>query len=154
MATVTSWPPAAYTDVTQAALGQLEDHLRLLTASLDRLRQQVQVSLEPQPVMADGWRLDNRDGDLVGPAGTEKRIRLTPSEAKLTDLLLRSQGRVVPRTAILAALGYGAGTHTQGRNVDTLVRRLRNKLEAASGEGLIETVFGFGYRWKGGEACR
>ncbi|MCS6800153.1 MAG: response regulator transcription factor [Myxococcota bacterium] len=74
------------------------------------------------------------DGDLVS---------LTALEFKLLLDLARRRGRVQPRDALLERVwGYAPGVET--RTVDTHVKRLREKLGAAS--DYVETVRGVGYR--------
>ncbi|HWQ12812.1 MAG TPA: winged helix-turn-helix domain-containing protein [Roseiflexaceae bacterium] len=79
------------------------------------------------------------------PARPAGPMELTDLETRLLELLQASQGEVVPRAAIIAAL-YDGATDTRelrGR-LDALVFRLRGKLEGAP--LLIESVRGQGYR--------
>jgi DNA-binding response OmpR family regulator len=72
-------------------------------------------------------------------------IRLTPNEFKLLVLLAGSPGRTLTREQLLDDLhGLAPGLD---RSVDSHIKNLRKKLEAASGEPLIETVYGIGYRF-------
>ncbi len=72
-------------------------------------------------------------------------IRLTPNEFKLLVLLAGSPGRTLTRDQLLDDLhGLAPGLD---RSVDSHIKNLRKKLEAASGEPLIETVYGVGYRF-------
>ena len=72
-------------------------------------------------------------------------IRLTPNEFKLLVLLAGSPGRTLTRDQLLDNLhGLAPGLD---RSVDSHIKNLRKKLEAASGEPLIETVYGVGYRF-------
>jgi DNA-binding response OmpR family regulator len=72
-------------------------------------------------------------------------IRLTPNEFKLLHLLASSPGRTLTREQILDDL-HGAASSID-RSVDSHIKNLRKKLEAASGESMIETVYGIGYRF-------
>ncbi|HEY9526013.1 MAG TPA: response regulator transcription factor [Anaerolineales bacterium] len=72
-------------------------------------------------------------------------IRLTPNEFKLLVLLAGSPGRTLTREQLLDDL-HGAVSNVD-RSVDSHIKNLRKKLEAASGEPLIETVYGVGYRF-------
>jgi two-component system alkaline phosphatase synthesis response regulator PhoP len=138
-------------DPPMAEIAVLEARLHDTVRELERLRQMAAGALDA--ASAGDWTLDATQGELRGPNGLQ--VRLTASEAKLVDLLLRAQSRVVPRAAMLQALGYGIGTTQQARNVDTHVKRLRDKLEACGVlEDPIETAHGFGYRWKGTEPCQ
>lgn len=70
-------------------------------------------------------------------------VELTPTEFKLLILLIERRGRVQNRDTLLNDVwGYECAIDT--RTVDTHMRRLREKLGAAS--SCIETVRGFGYR--------
>jgi len=73
------------------------------------------------------------------------QIRLTPNEFKLLVLLAGSPGRTLTREQLLDDL-HGAVSNVD-RSVDSHIKNLRKKLEAASGEPLIETVYGIGYRF-------
>jgi DNA-binding response OmpR family regulator len=73
------------------------------------------------------------------------QIRLTPNEFKLLVLLAGSPGRTLTREQLVDDLhGLAPGLD---RSVDSHIKNLRKKLEAASGEPLIETVYGVGYRF-------
>jgi two-component system phosphate regulon response regulator PhoB len=74
-----------------------------------------------------------------------KAIDLTAIEFKLLSTLLQRRGRVQARDRLLNEVwGYEAPIDT--RTVDTHVRRLREKLGKRG--DLIETVRGFGYRFR------
>lgn len=80
-------------------------------------------------------------GHRVTVNGTE--VVLTALEFRLLLDLATRRGRVQSRDALLQRVwGYTPGVET--RTVDTHVKRLREKLGAAS--GVIETVRGVGYR--------
>ncbi len=73
----------------------------------------------------------------------EQDIALTALEFRLLLDLVKRRGRVQSRDALLERVwGYAPGIET--RTVDTHVKRLREKLGAAS--NYIETVRGVGYR--------
>jgi two-component system, OmpR family, alkaline phosphatase synthesis response regulator PhoP len=72
-------------------------------------------------------------------------IRLTPNEFKLLVLLASSPGRTLTREQLLDDL-HGAASSLD-RSVDSHIKNLRKKLEAASGQPMIETVYGIGYRF-------
>src|SRR5512138_2816826 len=72
-------------------------------------------------------------------------IKLTPNEFKLLVLLAGSPGRTLTREQLLDDL-HGAASSLD-RSVDSHIKNLRKKLETASGESMIETVYGIGYRF-------
>jgi len=77
-----------------------------------------------------------------------KELVLTATEYKLLVMLLERRGRVQSRPQLLETV-WEAQPDIQTRTVDMHVQRLRSKLGEA-GE-MIETVRGFGYRFKGTE---
>lgn len=75
-----------------------------------------------------------------------EKLDLTLLEFKLLALLVERRGRPLSRETLLRQVwGYRHGTDT--RTVDTHMRRLRAKLGVHS--GLLETVRGEGYRFRG-----
>jgi len=77
----------------------------------------------------------------------ETVIDLTAREFRLLEYLMRSPGRVFPRTQILEHV-WGYDFDPCSNVVDVYIQRLRRKLDP-TGEGrLIETVRGVGYRFR------
>ena len=75
-------------------------------------------------------------------------IDLTPREFELLAALMRHAGKVLSRDQLLRD-AWGWEYLVETKTVDTHVKRLRDKLEAANVDsGLIETVRGYGYRFK------
>ncbi len=72
-------------------------------------------------------------------------IKLTPNEFKLLYLLASRPGQILTREQLLEDL-HGIASSTD-RSVDSHIKNLRKKLEIASGESIIETVYGIGYRF-------
>lgn len=73
-------------------------------------------------------------------------LDLTPKEFDLLVLLMRNPGRVYSREMLLEKvwdMDFAGGTRT----VDIHVQRLRKKL--GSHHGLIQTVYGIGYKSTG-----
>jgi len=89
----------------------------------------------------------DRAAHRVSVDGTE--IELTPTEFKLLLMLAERRGRVQARGHLLETV-WEAAPDIQTRTVDMHIQRLRTKLGPA-GE-LIETVRGFGYRLRAGQA--
>jgi DNA-binding response OmpR family regulator len=90
-----------------------------------------------------GWMLDETVRDLVSPAG--RRVDLTSSEFDLLMTFVRQPGQALSRGALLGALRGRAWTYFD-RSIDTLVARLRKKLEHDPGRPpLIRSVRGVGY---------
>jgi DNA-binding response OmpR family regulator len=72
-------------------------------------------------------------------------IKLTPNEFKLLYLLASRPGQTLTREQLLEDL-HGTAS-SMDRSVDSHIKNLRKKLEAASGEPMLETVYGIGYRF-------
>ena len=91
------------------------------------------------------------DGIDVEPARRRVRVggrdvRLTEQEFQLLYVLAANAGRVLSRDALLAHI-WGT-TFVSTRSVDTLVKRLRRRLETVAGRrGGIQAVRGVGYRF-------
>lgn len=75
----------------------------------------------------------------------EQIYKLSRKEFELLYLLMSHPGEAFTRTEIIAQLYIDHLGYSEGA-VDTLVSRLRNKLQGVSGGELIETVHGYGYR--------
>jgi DNA-binding response OmpR family regulator len=71
-------------------------------------------------------------------------LRLTPNEFKLLQIFASRPGQTLTREQLLEDL-HGAASSID-RSVDSHIKNLRKKLEAISGEPMIETVYGIGYR--------
>jgi two-component system, OmpR family, phosphate regulon response regulator PhoB len=88
----------------------------------------------------------DRSAHRVAVDGRE--IGLTATEFKLLLTLVERRGRVQTRPQLLETV-WEAQPDIQTRTVDMHVQRLRSKLGDAG--QLIETVRGFGYRFRGAE---
>jgi DNA-binding response OmpR family regulator len=90
-----------------------------------------------------GWALDATTRDLVTAGG--RRVDLTSSEFDLLLAFLRQPGQTLSRGALLSAL-RGRPWNYFDRSIDTLVARLRKKIDAEAGRPtLIRSVRGVGY---------
>ena len=74
-----------------------------------------------------------------------KPIKLTPNEFKLLQLLASRPGQTLTREQLLNDM-YGIASSFD-RSIDSHIKNLRKKLETASGQSMIETVYGIGYRF-------
>jgi DNA-binding response OmpR family regulator len=74
--------------------------------------------------------------------GTE--IKLSFTEFRLLELLVRNRGRIVPRAAIVEAL-WGQRREIEENTLDAFVRLLRRKVHDNARTGLIQTHRGVGY---------
>ena len=81
----------------------------------------------------------------TGDAGD---IDLTPREFELLAALMKNAGKVVSREDLLRD-AWGWEYLTETKTVDTHIKRLRDKISSAGYDpGLVETVRGYGYRFK------
>lgn len=80
--------------------------------------------------------------------GDKGAIDLTPREFELLACLMRNAGKVVSREDLLHDAWNWEFT-TETKTVDTNIKRLRDKIESAGYDPkLVETVRGYGYRFK------
>ncbi len=78
----------------------------------------------------------------------EQEIILTPTEWTLVRLLMEREGESISRDHILSEV-WGRYYVGDLKVVDVNIRRIRQKIEERpSNPSVIETVWGFGYRWK------
>jgi two-component system alkaline phosphatase synthesis response regulator PhoP len=114
-------------------------------AALRRARGQVRP---PTVLRASGLEIDTaaHSATLDGAP-----IHLTPNEFKLLAALARHPGQTLTREQLLDEL-HTADLPGIDRSVDSHIKNLRHKLEAdPSRPRFIETVYGVGYRFLGGD---
>lgn len=88
------------------------------------------------------------DEDAHTAEGGKGPIDLTPREFELLAALMKSAGKVVSRESLLRD-AWGWEYLTETKTVDTHIKRLRDKIEAAGYDPtLVETVRGYGYRFR------
>ena len=97
---------------------------------------------EDAVVAIGGWRIDPGAFSLTAPDGAA--VELTSGEFRLLLALARRAGRIVPREVLLDEV-HGGDSDAFDRAIDVAVSRLRAKLAAKGGDGLIRTVRGEGY---------
>jgi two-component system OmpR family response regulator len=106
-------------------------------------RRDATLPRQPQIFMFDGFRLDTASRDLCDAGGG--RIDLTTAEFELLRLFCEQAGSVLSRDQI-ARLAQGRRVEPYDRSIDTLVSRLRAKIEPDSASpALIKTVRHGGY---------
>jgi DNA-binding response OmpR family regulator len=108
-------------------------------ALLRRTRGEVR---EPGLIRAGGLEIDPEKHQVTFRGAP---LKLTPNEFKLLSILASRAGQTFTREQLLDDL-HGA-TSGLDRSVDSHIKNLRKKLETASGESMIETVYGIGYRF-------
>lgn len=93
--------------------------------------------------------------DLAGCRATlgGKPLDLTAAEYRLLALLVRNEGRIVTREAILGELWDDGGRFVEANTLSVYIRRLREKVEEnPSAPRRLITLRSLGYMWKGAEA--
>lgn len=123
-------------------LAAIENALRLGKVELIR-------AAEPRTELADGRRfafagyvLDAATRDLISSSG--RRVELTSSEFDLLMAFLARPGQPQSRSALMSALRGRDWTYFD-RSIDTLVARLRRKIDIEVDRPLIRSVRGVGY---------
>jgi DNA-binding response OmpR family regulator len=71
-------------------------------------------------------------------------VRLTSTEYRLLEFLMRRAGRVASRRAIIEAV-WGLEAEVEENTLDAFVRLLRDKVDEGHARKLIHTMRGFGY---------
>jgi two-component system alkaline phosphatase synthesis response regulator PhoP len=86
------------------------------------------------------------DPDAYVARTTAGPVDLTPTEFGVLLELVRHGGRVLTREQLIERV-WGRDFFGTDRVVDVYVGQVRRKLEEATGETLIQTVRGVGYKW-------
>lgn len=71
-------------------------------------------------------------------------LRLTPTEFRLLEFLMRGNGRIATRQAIIEAV-WGLDEDIEENTLDAFIRLLRRKVDDGHDQKLIHTARGFGY---------
>lgn len=78
----------------------------------------------------------------------DKEIEVTPREFSILKIFMENPGTALSRNALLDAV-WGKNYFGDIKTVDVHIRRLREKIEDIPSEPqYIETVWGYGYRWR------
>lgn len=119
-------------------------------ALLRRISQSDVCAKDGRVISAGGIVL-NEGAHTVG--GVRGDLYLTPREFELLACLMENAGKVVSREDLLRN-AWGWDYLTDTKTVDTHIKRLRDKVEEAGyGSNLIETVRGYGYKFKAESLC-
>ncbi len=129
--------------VKPVQMRELEAQVKSLLRRLESMSAPPAAQAAAVPGDEEHWLLDSTDWALTSPAGV--RIPLTSTEMKLATLLATQARHPVSRDQISLAL-YNRRWDPQDRTIDTVVRRLRNKVEKAIGETPpLKSEHGVGY---------
>lgn len=103
------------------------------------------IGSSDEVIVSSGVTLDEGTHTATGASG---EIDLTPREFELLATLMKHAGKVLSRDQLLRE-AWGWEYLVETKTVDTHVKRLRDKLEQSNVDpALIETVRGYGYRFK------
>lgn len=114
---------------------------RELASALSRMVQRVSANSDAMEYSGQ-WRLNRQNATLVTPS-----CAIVPLTAREMDFLLclaASPEEAIPRTTILMTLGY-TNDEFSNRALESLIRRLRRKIEGVFGSSPILTRHGVGY---------
>lgn len=126
-----------------ANLPELVAAIRSLAKRGTRKASQAENVAAPPPAAKPVWKLSSANSRLVTPGGVA--IPLSGKECQLLECFASPAGIRVTRQHILDNL-YATADNAASRALDTLVRRLRRKVVAQSGESLpLRTVYSNGY---------
>jgi DNA-binding response OmpR family regulator len=117
--------------------------VRALVARVRALLRRTRGEMKPPRILYTGGLEIDLEKYSVSFDGSP--LKLTPNEFKLLYLLASHPGQTLTREQLLEDL-HGAASSID-RSVDSHIKNLRKKLESASGESRIETVYGVGYRF-------
>lgn len=118
--------------------------LRELRALINQLTERIAWASPEARCGAGSWRLDELSGQLIAP-GSETPVRLTGAQLQLLRCLLRRAGEVVPRERLYEEI-YARSGPVDTRRLDSLVSRLRARVESETGQTLpIHTFRNVGY---------
>jgi len=109
---------------------------------LKRIRPQ-NVNLASQKIVELGHMLIDIEGYLV--TINEKPIDLTPKEIELLIYMSHNKNKVLSREQILNKV-WGYDYFGDTRSVDTLIKRLRQKLPEVGNGFEIKAIYGVGYK--------
>ena len=117
---------------------------RALVARVRALLRRVQGDIRTPAIIRAGELEINPEEYTTAWKGNP--FRLTPSEFDLLVMLARRPGQTLTRQQLMDDL-YGGAASSVDRSIDSHIKNLRRKLTSVSGENLIETVYGIGYRF-------
>jgi len=121
---------------------------RALVARVRALLRRTQGGVKaPAVIRVGGLEIDSERYTVIWKG---QALHLTPSEFDLLVVLAGRPGQTFTRQQLMDDL-YGGAASSVDRSVDSHIKNLRRKLETASGEHLIETVYGVGYRFVKGD---
>ena len=119
--------------------------VRELVARVAVLARRADAGRRPEARLRFGpWTVDTEG--LRAVAG-DREVHLSAREVRLLDLFVRETGRVISRRRLLEEVWDMRNVEDlETRTVDVHIAKLRRKIDPETGDSLIETVRGVGYR--------
>ncbi|MGQ9370663.1 response regulator transcription factor [Azospirillum sp. ST 5-10] len=122
---------------------EVEAQIKSLLRRLDSAAAPAASPAEAAPGDEARWLLDATDWTLTSPGGVA--IQLTSTEMKLMSLLAEQARQPATRDQISMAV-HNRRWNPDDRSIDTVVGRLRHKMETALGDTTpLKSVHGVGY---------
>jgi DNA-binding response OmpR family regulator len=116
---------------------------RTLVARVRALLRRTQGEVRtPNVIRSGGLEIDAQKHSVTYQGAP---LKLTPNEFKILHILASRPSQTITREQLLDDL-HGTASSLD-RSVDSHIKNLRRKLEVVSGEPMIETVYGIGYRF-------
>lgn len=135
--------------VKPVEMRELEAQVKSLLRRLDSAQAAAAGQAPPAPAETpdateeERWQLNATDWSMTSPRGV--RIPLTSMEMRLATVLAQHARQAVSRDQLCQAL-YNRRWNPEDRSIDTVVGRLRHKIEAALGDAApLKSVHGVGY---------
>ena len=109
------------------------------------------AAARPRPVLSVGdLSLDVEERRALRG---QREIQLTPKEFRLLEFLMRNQGRIASRQAIIDRVWGSPGENAEENTLDALMRLLRRKIDEPQEPELIQTMRGVGYYIEAAPRC-
>lgn len=115
---------------------------RELASALSRMLQRTSAAGQIMPLSSGQWRINCQSAILVTPSGAI--ITLTAREMDFLICLAASPEETIARNKILSEMGY-SDDEFSNRALESLIRRLRRKIENVFGSSPILTRHRVGY---------
>lgn len=137
-------------DRVEGFLAGADDYI-LKPFSMEELQARVMAHLRREARRTDRKNVMNTGPVLVDYADRKVRVQgnevsLTKTEFDILELLSKNRGRIFDKETIYEKL-WGYDKEGNSESITEHIRRIRKKIGAHTGQEVIETVWGVGYRW-------
>lgn len=137
-------------DRVEGFLAGADDYI-LKPFSMEELQARVMAHLRREARRTDRKNVMNTGPVLVDYADRKvsvqgNEVNLTKTEFDILELLSKNRGRIFDKETIYEKL-WGYDKEGNSESITEHIRRIRKKIGAHTGQEVIETVWGVGYRW-------